>query len=218
MNNDDNKRGCLITFEGADHTGKTTQMLLLEEVLRELGYEALKTREPGGTLVGEAVREILINPKFHQMSDRAEVLLYEAARAQIVEDVIKPALAEGKWVLCDRFIDSTVAYQSHGRGLPLDEVESANKIATQGLVPDMTFVLFANEEETNERAASKGRDKDRMEQSGDAFFKRVRDGYSQMVRDNPGRLVRVNASKSIAEVHEFIMRAMNARFGVGEEV
>ncbi|HZJ03106.1 MAG TPA: dTMP kinase, partial [Thermoleophilia bacterium] len=138
-------RGLLITFEGLDGSGKSTQMDLLAAELRAAGYDVLTTREPGGTELGEAVREVLLDPGHEAMTARAEALLYSAARAQLAETVIRPALDEGRVVLCDRYIDSSLAYQGYGRGLQIEDVLTLNVWATDCLFPDLTIVLMVDE-------------------------------------------------------------------------
>ncbi|MDT8434805.1 MAG: dTMP kinase, partial [Anaerosomatales bacterium] len=134
-------RGVFITIEGCEGTGKSTQAALLAEALREAGLSVTEVREPGGTLVSEAVRDLLLDPAHDGLDPRAEILLYEASRAELVSRVIRPALASGGAVVCDRFFDSTTAYQGYGRGLPLDQVVRLNQFATSGMVPDITIVL-----------------------------------------------------------------------------
>ena len=136
-------RGLFITFEGGDGAGKSTHIRFLSEALRVHGCEVVSLREPGGTRIGEKLREVLLDPRNDDLSDQAELLVFEAARAQIVAEVIKPALDRGAVVLCDRFTDSTVAYQAYGRGLSLDFVRRANEFACQGIVPDRTILLTA---------------------------------------------------------------------------
>jgi len=134
-------KGLFISFEGLDGCGKSTQMDLLAAALCERGYVVLVTREPGGTQLGEAIRDLLLDPKSHGMAARAEALLYAAARAHLVEEVIRPALADGQVVLCDRYLDSSLAYQGFGRGLGTDDIMSLNVWATESLFPDLTLFL-----------------------------------------------------------------------------
>lgn len=166
--------GIFITFEGGDGAGKTTHITFLAECLRKMGHEVLCLREPGGTAIGEALRSIVLNPENSAMSDQAELLIYEAARAQIVKETIIPALARGAVVLLDRFYDSTVAYQAYGRGLPVSFVHQANVFACQGVHPCRTILLTteAPAEEGLERATHHG-DADRLEQAGADFHARV---------------------------------------------
>ena len=151
-------KGLFITFEGLDGCGKSTQMELVAGALRERGYVVLVTREPGGTALGEAIRDLLLDPRHHGMSARAEALLYAAARAQLVEQVIRPALNDGQVVLCDRYLDSSLAYQGYGRGLGTDDIVTLNVWATECLFPDLTLwdmhliVLKSSEDNTTRRA------------------------------------------------------------------
>ena len=137
----DNKKGIFITMEGPDGSGKTTQIHLLSEFLKKNNYDVIITREPGGTNIGEAVREILLNPEFKEMDPTTELLLYTAARAQLMAQVIRPALEAGKAVISDRFIDSALVYQGIARGLGVDNVYNVNQYAVQGCMPDVTFLL-----------------------------------------------------------------------------
>ncbi|MGB9707046.1 MAG: dTMP kinase [Microgenomates group bacterium] len=172
-------RGLLITFEGPEGGGKTFQIEKLAKYLQAEGREVLCLREPGQTQIGEQIRLILLSPKNKEMEPRAETLLFEASRAQLVEEVIKPALAVGKIVLCDRFFDSTTAYQGYGRGLPLEEIERLNMFAAGGLVPDLTILLDVEVEEGLKRRAKSGK-KDRLDEEDLEFYWRVRRGYLKM--------------------------------------
>jgi dTMP kinase len=180
-----------ITFEGIDGSGKTTQIKLLQTYLEKKGIAVLTLREPGGNAFSEQIRELLLNSK-HKISSRTELLLFEAARAQLVDSVIKPALTEGKIVISDRFYDSTTAYQAFGRGLPLEEVNFCNMFATGGLKPDITFYLKISLEESKKRAHY--RFYDRIEQSGDIFFQKVIEGYNYIASREPERFIVIDAS------------------------
>lgn len=186
----DSKRGLLVTFEGGDGAGKSTQIRFLARFLEERGYEVLRLREPGGTAVGEALRRVVLDPAHGAMSDRAELLIYEAARAQIVDEVIAPALARGAVVLCDRFYDSTVAYQGAGRGLDGFFIETANRFACDGLVPDLTILLVAPEKVVRSRMGRRG-GADRLERAGDEFHRRVAAGFDELAAADPARVRRV---------------------------
>lgn len=186
----DSKRGLLVTFEGGDGAGKSTQIRFLARFLEERGHEVLRLREPGGTAVGEALRRVVLDPAHGAMSDRAELLIYEAARAQIVDEVIAPALARGAVVLCDRFYDSTVAYQGAGRGLDGFFIEAANRFACDGLVPDATILLVAPEDVVRSRMGRRG-GADRLEQAGDEFHRRVAAGFDELADADPARVRRV---------------------------
>ena len=185
----DAPRGIFITFEGGEGAGKTTHIRFLSEKLRERGREVVCLREPGGTGVGEELRAVVLDPKNENLADEAELLIYEAARAQIVAEVIRPALDRGAVVLCDRFADSTVAYQVHGRGLDADFVERANAFACQGTVPDRT-ILMATGGEANVglvRATHRGA-ADRLEQAGEEFHARVNEAFLEIARRDPERV------------------------------
>lgn len=170
-------RGLFITFEGIDGSGKSTQFNMLKEYLEQKGVDYIVVREPGGTTIGEKIREILLNKKNDKMVSRAELLLFEAARAQIVEEKIKPSLEAGTTVLCDRFFDSTIAYQGYARDLGLDRVMDLNMYATDGLEPDVTFLINVTPEEALRRRGVRGEADDRMEALGMGFQAKVANGY-----------------------------------------
>lgn len=212
MPGDSVKRGRFITFEGGEGCGKSTQIKRLEEYLRTSGVEVLLTREPGGTRLAELVRGLLKDEKVDPPCDRAELLLFLAARAQLVRNVIKPALESGKWVLSDRFSDSTFAYQGYGRGLDLDVLAVANDFACEGLKPDLTLLLDVppevaaarmrrRESETNTTA-------DRIELAGDEFHSRLREGFRELAAAEPDRIVTVDASGTPDEVWEIVCRSL----------
>jgi dTMP kinase len=170
-------KGVFITFEGIDGCGKSTQFEKVRDYFQETGRKFIVVREPGGTAVGEKIREILLDKKNDSMTSLAELLLYEAARAQITEEVIAPALAEGTSVLCDRFFDSTSAYQGYARGLGSELTDTLNKIATAGITPDITFLLDLDTETAYNRRHSRGEAEDRLEALGNSFQDKVRAGY-----------------------------------------
>lgn len=192
------KKGLFITFEGADGCGKTTQMKLLAEHLKNNGYEVVLTREPGGKGLGEKVREILLNYD-GEVSDRCESFLFLADRAQNIDIIVNPAVNNGKIVLCDRHIDSTVAYQGYGRGLDLKRIKMLNDIATNGRKPDLTIVFDIDVETSMKRVGS---EKDRMESAGIEFHNKVRNGYLEIAKEEPERIKVVNAVQSIETVFE----------------
>jgi len=183
-------RGLFITFEGGDGSGKSTQIALLAEKLRALGHDVRTYREPGGVTPGDAgerIREILLDPAHVELDVRAELLLYEASRAQLVAVHYRPALSEGAIVLCDRYADSSVAYQGCGRAvLPVAEVHELNRIATGGLTPDLTLLLDVDSVAGLAQATVEGAD--RLEQAGTAFHERVRDGYLAIAAEEPERV------------------------------
>jgi len=192
-------KGVFVTFEGLDGCGKSTQMELLAEALRERGYVVLVTREPGGTLLGEAIRDLLLDPRYHGMSARAEALLYAAARAHLVSQVIRPALEDGQVVLCDRYLDSSLAYQGYGRSLGTDDIVTLNVWATECLFPDLTLFLDLDDSIRSSRLAAVP---DRLEAEDDEFHQRVAEGYRELLTAHPHRIRRVDARGSEAEVFE----------------
>ena len=194
-------KGLFITFEGGDGCGKTTQIKLLDEYLRQKGYKTLLTREPGSKGLGIKLREILLNYD-GDVSPRAESFLFLADRAQHVDCIIKPALENGVIVLCDRHTDSTVAYQGYGRGLDLEQIHNLNNIATNGLKPDLTIVLDVDVETSQKRV---GAEKDRMESAGIEFFERVRKGFLEIAKQEPERVKVVDSTQTIEEIHKQIL-------------
>jgi len=188
--------GLFITFEGVEGCGKTTQIALLHAHLEANGHAVELTREPGGTAIAEAIREILLNPDHSDMGEVTEVLLYAAARAQHVHARIKPALAAGKVVLCDRFADSTTAYQGAGRGIDTQLLEQLHRIATGAIWPQLTFLLDLDPATGLDRVRARGRT-DRLEQEALAFHERVREGYLALARREKRRFVVLDAADSI---------------------
>ena len=196
-------RGMLVAFEGGDGTGKSTQIGLLRDHLTALGLRVVVTREPGGTAIGERVREVLLDPGSAAMTDRTEALLYAAARAQHVAEVIVPALEDGAVVLCDRFIDSSVVYQGAGRGLGEPRVEALNLWATAGVLADLVVLLDLDAEEGLRRAVADA-GPDRLEAAGDAFHGAVRAAYRRRAAAEPHRWLLLDASRPVEELHERI--------------
>ena len=187
-----------ITFEGGDGTGKTTQINLLKEYLENRGYEVVLSREPGGTPVAEKIREILLD-KNNVMDDVTEAYLYASARAEHIRAVVRPALDARKVVLCDRFLDSSVAYQGYGRGLSAQRVLAINREAVDGVLPDRTYLLVLDKAAAEKRVTQRG-EKDRIESSGDDFKQRVAEGFLVEAKKNPQRIVVIDAGRSIEEV------------------
>ena len=185
--------GKLITFEGIDGSGKSTQIKKLESRLKSLKINYITYREPGGTKLSEKIRQILLDKENMELSSISEGLLFAAARAQLVKEKIRPDLDSGKVVICDRFIDSTIAYQGYGRGLDIQKLVSINEIATEGLIPDITFLLDIKPENAFKRIDST--EIDRMESVGINFFKKIRKGYFQIIKDNPERFFLINADR-----------------------
>lgn len=178
--------GVFITFEGGDGAGKTTQIERLAAAIQRAGGDVVVVREPGGTPVGEAIRDVLLGPAHGRIEPVAELFLFAASRAHLTEEVIRPALAAGRIVLCDRYADSTTAYQGHGRGLDLAFVRSVNDVATGGLVPDLTIVLDVDPYEGVAAATTGG--SDRIERESFAFHERVRAGYAAIAAQEPTRV------------------------------
>jgi dTMP kinase len=199
-------RGLLITFEGGEGTGKSTQIVLLAERLRGAGLVVRIVREPGGTLLGESVRDILLDPTHERMAPVTELLLYEASRSQLVREVLVPALDSGEVVLLDRFYDSTIAYQCFARGLPRGDVDAANHLATAGLTPDRTIVLDLDPAEGLRRATHSGAD--RLEGEDLAFHEAVREGFLAIAAEEPTRVVVIDATGQPAAVAERVAAAL----------
>ncbi len=207
--------GLFITLEGGEGTGKTTQIKLLAEKLQDSGHETVITREPGGTDEAEKIRELLVRRDGGDWTPMAEILLFFAARNMHIETLIKPALAEGKIVICDRFTDSTRAYQSYGHGMELDIIESLVQLSLGGFEPDLTFMLDLDVEIGLERAGKRlsdnGSNEDRFEQLDTGFHERLRQGFLEIAQRNPERCVIVEASQTIEEIAEEIERAVQER-------
>ena len=194
--------GLFVTFEGIDRSGKTTQARMLVEAL---GDDALAVREPGGTEVGERLRELLKDPSI-SISPEAEALMFAAARAELVAQVIRPALDQGKVVVSDRFLDSSLAYQGVARGLGVDDVEQINRFATGGLIPDLTFLLSIDPARAAERAGQL----DRFEDEGDSLQMAVYEAYGELAEKDPARWQIIDADRSSSEVHADVLAAVHA--------
>lgn len=203
--------GRFIVLEGGDGVGKTTQAVLLSAWFDAIGLPHVTTREPGGTPVGEAIRTVVLDRKDLDMPAESELLLILAARAAFVRDVVRPALAEGKTVLADRFSLSTLAYQGYGRGLDLDRVRDGIRIATDGLVPDMYLLLDLPVAEGQDRQRLDGAEVDRIEKEGRGFREAVRDGYLALAESEPG-VELLSARGSPEEVHARIRDRLMATF------
>ena len=186
--------GKLITFEGIDGSGKSTQIQMLENEFEKLGVEYKTFREPGGTELSEKIRDILLDKRNIELITTAESLLFAAARAQLTAEKIQPAIIRGVFVICDRFTDSTIAYQGYGRGLDIKKLQEINNIATDGLNPDITFILDINPNVTKIRMEAEALD--RMENIGKDFFERVRQGYHRIKEQNPNRCMEINAEQT----------------------
>lgn len=188
-----------ITLEGPDGSGKTSQLPGLAEALRKHGYELITTREPGGTSIGDQIRKVLFDLDNKGMNPRSEILLFQASRAQLVEEVIRPALASGRIVLCDRYADSTLAYQGYGHGVDLAALREIVAFATSRLKPDLTVYLDVPVEEGLQRR-TKGGDWNRLDDYDLDFHRRVRAGYAELIAAEPDRWVVVNAAQPAEQV------------------
>jgi len=200
-----------ITFEGPDGSGKTTQIRLLAEWLREQGREVVLTREPGGTEIGDQIRAVLHETSNTAMGARAEILLYSADRAQHVAQLIQPALAAGRVVISDRYADSTLAYQGYGRGLDLGVLRTITTFATGGLAPDLTVYLDVTPEEGLQRRRLGGDEWNRLDAEALEFHQRVRDGYLKLVEQEPERWVVIDGARSVEEVEAEILTAVQEK-------
>lgn len=203
--------GIFITIEGPDGSGKTTQIEMLSEYLKEKGYDVVITREPGGTVISEEIRSIILNKEHSEMSHMTELLLYAAARAQLVNQVIKPALLEKKAVICDRFVESSAVYQGIGRGLGVDTVYDVNNYALGDVKPKLTIFMDLDAEEGISRKKNQT-ELDRMESEDLNFHKRVVEGYRMLAELYPDRIFKVDAGKSIEEIHKIIVSEVESRF------
>lgn len=203
------RRGLFLVLEGVEGSGKTTQRGLLTEWLDRLGLPNTATREPGGTPAGEAIRRILLESK--HLPEGAELLLFLAARAAVVEEVVRPALAQGRIVVADRFDLSTLAYQGHGRGIDLEAIRGANRLATGGLEPDLTIVLDVPAEQGLARTAMRPGGRDRIEAEGSAFLDRVARAYRLLAERQDG-VICVDGTRTAGLVHAEIVRELTARF------
>jgi len=211
----------LISFEGIDGAGKSTQIQELLHALGTRGVDAITLREPGGTAVAEKIRQILLESS-HEISPVGELLLFSASRAELVQQVIMPALASGKTVILDRFFDSTTAYQGYGRGIDMELLRSIIAISTCGITPDITFYLDLEPEEAMKRKFSKtslplafeSDELDRMERSGVEFYRKVRQGYLDIAHIHSERFVWINALDSVPVIHKRILALLKERFEV----
>jgi len=213
------QRGKFITFEGLDGSGKSTQLEKLASALRMLGIATESTREPGGTVIGEHIRALLLDSRTRGLAAHAEMALMMASRAQLTAEVILPALRIGQWVLCDRYVDSTEAYQGAGRQLGSEPVLQLHRLLCRDLWPDLTIFMDSDVSASVNRArlrnrASAGQDENRFEQENRAFFHRVREGYLEIARREPQRVVLIDARPAIPVVQQEIMAAVRERLGL----
>lgn len=215
----DSTPGIFLTLEGDDGVGKSTQADLLASWLEQRGCTVLRVHEPGGTRLGEKIRTLLLDREDDAMTPLAELLLFEAARAQVMDEVIEPALARGEVVVCDRFTDSTLAYQGYGRELGASLVRSTNDLACGGRYPDRTLLLVLDDDVARERVESRSADGtgDRMESAGDAFRMRLRAGFDEIAAAEPERVRIVDANGSVEQVHERIREGIADLIGGRDE-
>lgn len=209
------KKGIFVTLEGPDGSGKSSVVKLMEEYLREKKVEYIVTREPGGIDIAEEIRKVILDKKNTNMDMRTEALLYAAARRQHIVEKIIPALKEGKVVLCDRFIDSSLAYQGYGRGIGIDEVKKINEFAIEGHMPDITIYLDIEPEVGLMRIAkNKNREVNRLDLENIDFHKKVRCGYHILIKQFPNRIKTVNANKSLEEVFMDVKKILKEKFEI----
>lgn len=201
-----------ITFEGPDGGGKSTQMGLLADYLTGQGYSLFRTREPGGTSISEQIRNVLHDNKNQEMDPHAEILLYSASRAQLVAEKIRPALEQGQIILCDRFFDSTYAYQGYGHGLDLEMLQRITEFATGGLKPNLTIYLDVDPDEgLRRRQKDQNGEWNRLDDMALSFHQRVHEGYLKLIDIQPERWVRIDATQPIEDVHGMIKAAVMER-------
>ena len=204
------RRGKFITFEGCDGCGKSTQLKMMSEYLTKNGIPHVFTREPGGGKISEAIREILLNGKNSEMTDECEALLYAASRVQHLQDVVEPALKEGKLVICDRYVDSSIAYQAYGRNLGVEFISKINAYAIENYLPDVTVLIDLSPKAAFLR--KKGADEnDRLEQAGMAFHEKVYEGYLALAKDNPKRVARIDGAGTPEEIFKEVVRILKER-------
>ncbi|WP_214764680.1 dTMP kinase [Exiguobacterium sp. s141] len=197
-------KGMFITVEGPDGSGKTTQLQLLVQSLTEQGYEVVVTREPGGTKVGNSIREVLLSPEHDEMTPRVEMMLYAASRAQNIDQVIRPALRRGAVVVCDRFVDASIAYQGYGLQYDLSQILSLNDWATAGIKPDLTFLFDLTPDQASHRMKDRGQ-LDRIESRDESFHQRVYEGFQILLEQHPERMVRIDANASIETIQDEVL-------------
>ncbi|MBN1446305.1 MAG: dTMP kinase [Bacteroidetes bacterium] len=200
-----------ITFEGIDFSGKSTQISLLTDRLRLQGEEVLVVREPGGTIISEKIRELLLDRSHVAMDAVTEFLLFSAARSQLLREIIAPVLTSGTTVIADRFHDSSTAYQGFGRGLDIEAVNSVHRLATHGIEPDLTFFIDISVDESYRRRALQGREIDRMEALDASFFQAVRTGYQAIATEAPSRFITINGMQPIEDIAKAIWDAVSSR-------
>ncbi|MGN0244286.1 MAG: dTMP kinase [Lachnospiraceae bacterium] len=196
-------RGIFITLEGADGSGKSTQITLLQEYLKQQGFEVVLSREPGATAIGEKIRQVILDKENREMGHMTELMLYASARAQLVEEVIQPALECGKAVICDRFVDSSAVYQGMGRGLGVELVYEVNKHAIRNIMPDVTFFIDISAQEGIRRKKNQA-ELDRMELETISFHEKVVEGYRSLARQYPERIKSIDGMLPVEEIQDYI--------------
>ena len=204
------KIGSFVTLEGGDGSGKSTQLKKLTEYLEENGYDCVFTREPGGTKISEDIRKIILDGNNVEMTDAAESLLYAAAREQLVDELILPSIKVGKLVVCDRYLDSSIAYQGYGRELGEEYVKNINAKVIEKCMPDVTLFFDISPSEAFERKGGEDKD-DRLEQSGRAFHERVYKGYKTLAENEPERVAVIDATKNVEEVFGQVLKVLKER-------
>ncbi len=203
--------GIFITFEGPDGSGKSTQLQLAADHLRTKGYKVTTTRDPGGTAIGDQIRQILLRPENTELVSQTEVLLYAASRAQLVHEIIIPALNRGEIVLCDRFIDASIAYQAYGNRIPQHIIEDINHYSSSGLEPARTYLFIVTPEKGRERVLGRNHQEfmknlDRIEQKGIEYHQLVLDGFEHLADTEGERIIRINGEQSLEEIAEIVER------------
>lgn len=207
------QRGFFITLEGGEGSGKSTQVPVVADFFRQRGYDVVCTREPGGTKLAEQIRSVLLTKDPDEdLCDKSELLLMYAARAQLVETLIKPSLAQGKVVISDRFDLSTLAYQGAGRGIPLAEIAALRQVAIGDFAPDLTLLLDVPVEVGMARMRARGK-ADRIEQAGTAFFERIRTGFREYALSHPGEVALIDGTKELAQVSAQVEQVLTERLG-----
>ncbi len=203
-----------ITFEGPDGSGKTTQLRKLASVLRERGLDVVSTREPGGTEIGDQIRAVIMNMKNKDMDPRTELLLFNASRAQLVEELIRPSLAAGKIILCDRYADSTMAYQGYGHGLDKAELRRLLNFATGGLKPDLTLIFDISPETGLKRRQANHDEWNRMDDYALRFHERVRGGFLELAAADPERRIVIDADRDPETIHREVLEIIQQKIAL----